>query len=232
MTIARMRREHTLYAYVSMARIKIIRPIVRSFEARFAREAAAHVRAGGHAVVWDAPRRAKLVVRKPAKGDDTDLGYWSMLDLGCDTYKVETSGALAGLASLRVPKSCLDIVRARVERDSVLPGPTRAMKLDCLACGACCRDNEVVLEKADVARFVAAGRADLTKPPYTKTKDGRVLLVLRKDKRCKHLAGDNKCGVYELRPWSCSAFPMGSECCLFAREEVLGIIEGLATGAA
>jgi hypothetical protein len=204
------------------------RPVVRSFDARFTREAAAHVRAGGHAVVWRSPRRATLVVPRPKEGDEEDLGFWSILDLGKWSYDVPRSGAFRGMASLPVPRDCIDIVRRRAERDSILPGPKHAVRLDCLACGACCVANEVVLEKKDVARFIRAGRAELTKPPYARRKDGKTVLVLQKNKRCKHLGRDNKCAIYALRPDACSTFPAGSECCLYSREEELGIIDGLA----
>jgi Fe-S-cluster containining protein len=43
---------------------------------------------------------------------------------------------------------------------------------------------------------------------------------------CRHLGKDNKCAIYPIRPDACSQFPMGSECCLFAREEELGILDG------
>src|SRR5581483_4021971 len=35
--------------------MRVTRPVVRQFKARFEDEVARHVRAGGHAVVWDAP---------------------------------------------------------------------------------------------------------------------------------------------------------------------------------
>ena len=201
--------------------------MVRSFDARHLREAAAYVRSGGHAVVWRSPKRATLVIPRPVEGDDGDLGFWSILDLGKWSYDVPQSGPFRGMGALPVPRDCIDIVRRRAERDSVHPGPKRAMRLDCLACGACCVDNEVTLEKKDVARFVAAGRADLAKPPYARRKDGKTVLVLRKDKRCRHLGRDNKCAIYPIRPEACSTFPAGSECCLFSREEELGIVDGL-----
>ena len=207
---------------------EVTRPIVRSFQARFVREAARHVRGGGHAVVWDAPSSARLVVTKPDKDNESDLGRWSMLDLGRWRYTIVKTGALKGLAFMRVPRDCLDIVRHRAERDSILPGPTRNVSFDCLACGACCRDNRVILEKVDLERFRRANREDLAKKPYARReKDGRIVLVLRQDKRCKHLARDNRCDIYELRPDSCSTFPVASECCLFAREDELGLVDGL-----
>jgi Fe-S-cluster containining protein len=206
--------------------MRIVRPVVRSFTRPHVKRAAAWVRAGGHAVVWLAPNKARLVFAKPKKGDEHDLGWWSVLDLGRYDYDVETRGPFAGLALIRVPHDCYAIVRDRTGRDSVHEGPTRTIELDCLECGACCRDNRVELEDQDIARFEGAGRLDLTRAPYAKRDDGKIILVLRKDKRCKHLADDNKCGIYPIRPDACSTFPAGSECCLSSREEELGIIDG------
>jgi Fe-S-cluster containining protein len=128
---------------------------------------------------------------------------------------------------MRVPKGALSVVRDRVERDSVHAGATRRMRLDCLACGACCRANNVILGKRDIARFKRAGRSELAREPYARRKrDGRVVLRLKKNGRCQHLANDNKCGIYAIRPDACSQFPVASEGCLFSREEELGIVDG------
>jgi Fe-S-cluster containining protein len=206
----------------------VTRPVVRSFLAKYLREASVHVRSGGHAVVWDGPSRARLVLPVPKPGDPSDLAYWSLLDIGRSRWQVAKSGLLEGLAWIRVPRDCHEIVRRRAERDSVLEGPVHTLVLDCLACGACCRDNRVILDEDDLARFAAGGRKDLGKPPYTRReKDGTVVLTLKKDKDCRHLQRDNKCAIYPLRPEACSSFPMGSECCLFAREEELGVVDGL-----
>ena len=59
-----------------------------------------------------------------------------------------------------------DIVREWCARDAGQPRSTRTMKLDCLACGACCRDNRVVLEKPDLARWRRAARHDLLDRAY------------------------------------------------------------------
>jgi hypothetical protein len=210
---------------------RVERPVVRSFKPRYLREAAAHVRAGGHAVVWESERRARLLMPVPAKGDVTDLGYWSLLDLGKQRYRLVKDGPAKGLATALVPNDCLDIVRRRAERDSIHPGARRALELDCLACGACCRDNRVELEPSDLARFRDGGRVDLTRPPYTTRRNGKVVLRLAPDKACQHLLGDNKCAIYTLRPDACSQFPVGSECCLYAREAELGVVDGLTEGA-
>ena len=206
------------------------RPIVRSFQPKFLREAAAHVRAGGHAVVWERKDRALLVFGKPAEGDDEDFGAWAVYDMGKSRWKVQTKGALRGLATTLVPRDCLWIVKRRAERDAIHPGATRRVAFDCTRCAACCQDNEVTLLDDDIERFKNAGHGEYAKPPYAKRhKDGRILLTLLDSKRCRHLQSSNRCGIYEIRPHACSEFPMGSECCLFAREDVLGVHDGAVT---
>jgi Fe-S-cluster containining protein len=212
--------------YTFQAPMLVARPVVRSFALPYVSEAADWVRAGGHAVVWVGPRKARLVFARPRKGDEHDLGWWAVLDLGRTSYRVARHGPFAGMAFLRVPHDCYSIVRERIERDSVHPDPTRTLDLDCLACGACCKDNSVELDDDDVARFEKEGRADLTRPPYARHRDGRLLLTLSTDRRCRHLGGDNKCAIYAIRPSACSTFPPGSECCLSSREEELGIVDG------
>lgn len=203
--------------------ITVFRPVVRSFSHQEARRAAAHARAGGHAIYWRAPRSALLVVPRIDEKDPSDLGYWAMLDVERDRYRREDSGAFAGLCSCVVPRDRLWVVRRRAKRDSVFVGAKRKLELDCLACGACCKDNEVILEPEDTERFASAGRADLTKRPYARRRaDGRVVLTLTRSKRCRHLADDNKCGIYPIRPDACSLFPAGSEGCLFSREDLFG----------
>jgi hypothetical protein len=209
-----------------MAKARIVRPVVRSYRWPHLDRAAAWVRAGGHAVVWIAPRKARLVFARPRKGDEHDLGWWSVLDLGRSRYSVARRGPFAGMGFVRVPHDCYAIVDERVRRDSIHPAATRAMDLDCLECAACCKDNSVELEEVDIARFERGGRGELARRPYAKDDGGRVVLVLRPDKRCKHLADDNRCGVYAIRPDACSTFPAGSECCLSAREEEMGIVDG------
>jgi Fe-S-cluster containining protein len=202
------------------------RPVVRSYTWPHRQRAASWVRAGGHALVWFSPRKARLVFGKPRSGDESDLGWWSALDLGRSEYLTPRSGPFAGLAYLRVSHDAYSIVRERAKRDSVHAEPTRQIELDCLACGACCKDNRVELEDEDIARFDKGGRGELARPPFAKRDDGRLVLVLQKDKSCKHLGGDNCCAIYAIRPNACSTFPPASECCLSAREEELGIVDG------
>ncbi|CAN5206676.1 hypothetical protein BH09MYX1_BH09MYX1_47860 [soil metagenome] len=205
----------------------IERPVVRSFKKPFLKNAAAWVRSGGHAVVWESARRVMLVLPVPNGDDIGDLAMWSLMDLQLHRWTTAKAGPLRGLATRWLPEDLHEIVKNRALRDAVHPGPKRKMRLDCLECGACCRDNEVVLEKEDLPRFAAAGIEHLIKPPYTRRDaDGRVILRLQRDKRCRHLARDNKCGIYVARPNACREFPMGSECCIYARYEELGIVDG------
>ena len=102
------------------------------------------------------------------------------------------------------------------ERDSALPESMTLETLDCRACGACCRDNDVLLGKDDFARWRAAGRSDLEAPEFLRARKRKLRVLPSGD--CVHLRG-NDCGIYEVRPDNCRAFPAGSECCLFARDE-------------
>jgi uncharacterized protein len=210
--------------------MRAIRPIVRQFKSRFTREIAAHVRGGGHAVVWesttDGRARAQLVFPPPKEDDEFDLALWSLLDLGKSRWKKIEEGPLRGFGTSLVPRDCHEIVRHRAERDSIHEGTTRVMELDCLACGACCKDNEVVLYEADVERFREGGRPELARAPYARKKDGKLVLTLLKSKECRQLMPDNKCAIYAIRPEACSSFPVASEPCLFSREEELGIVDG------
>ena len=217
-----------------MGKERVVRPVVRAFRAGFEREAAAHVRAGGHAVVWDAPAgdsrkesgRARLVFGKPSPGDAGDLGHWSILDLGLARWLIVKRGPLRGLAFAWIPPDGIGIVEDRIARDSIHPHATRTMLLDCRECAACCRDNRVELKAPDVARFRRAGRPELARAPYVRRDGQKLVLRLLRSRNCRHLTRDRSCAIYELRPDSCRSFPPGSEGCLFSREEELGVVDG------
>lgn len=179
------------------------------------------MRAGGHGVLWETPERAKLVVGRFGKDDLMHLGRWAILDLGKSTWGVTKKGPLRGLVTTPVPEDTLDIVREWATRDSIHRGPRRTMTLDCTECGACCRDNEVQLEREDWRRFERGGVE-----PVLRRKSGQLMLKVLSNGKCAHLGGGNLCGIYNHRPNACRYFPAASECCLFAREEELGIFDG------
>ncbi len=209
---------------------RVDRPVVRSFKAKYEKNAAAWAKRGGHAVVWYSEKRVRLVMRAPKDEDPADLGYWAILDLGKSSWRVSLDGVLLGLAFMTIPADCIDIVRGWCTRDSIHEGPTRTLRLDCLECGACCRSNEVVLTRPDIKRFRDGGRPELAAlPSARRRKDGKLVLRLLAGGDCRNLGSDNKCGIYTLRPDACSEFPVGSECCLYARDVELGVLDGART---
>lgn len=204
-----------------------VRPVVRSFSDRHRRECAAWVRAGGHGVLWETPKRALLVLPIPERDDPGDLALFSIMDIGKRRWKTPNEGPLRGLATCLVPPDCHWIIRRRIERDSEHEEATRTIDIDCLECGACCEDNEVLVFEVDRRRFADAGRLDLLKPPYARRTDGKLVLTLLPNKKCRHIARDNKCGIYSFRPDACRDFPVASECCLYARELERGLFDGV-----
>ena len=208
-----------------MSAVVVHRPIWRSFRSAYLDEAARHVRAGGFAAVRFGERRVKLLLPRDAAGKLTEPALWVLLAIEMRRWGWAKRGPARGLAAAWLKTDAdRDIVLDWCERDARHPGPTRRMRLDCLACGVCCTYNRVVLEPEDYRRWRKAGRADLGGRAYTRTSKGKVVLRLTRSQACVHLDDHSKkCGIYELRPSNCSAFPVASEPCLSAREESLGV---------
>ncbi|MBX3131298.1 MAG: YkgJ family cysteine cluster protein [Polyangiaceae bacterium] len=91
--------------------------------------------------------------------------------------------------------------------------------LDCLTCGACCRegsDGRILIPPEDLARWSRAGRADLaraTQPGHF----GAVAFATRPDGSCVHLGTDSSehaCRIYDDRGTTCRVFAKGSRQCL------------------
>jgi Fe-S-cluster containining protein len=204
----------------------VTRPVWRSFHPRFLARAAAHVRAGGFAAVLHPGGRVRLLLPRERSGGLTEAALWALLAIDLRRWGSPRTGAARGLASAWLAlDEDKDIVREWCERDAKNPSSTRRIRLDCLACAACCRDNRVVLEPEDFRAWRGARRDDLGRAPYTRLSNGQTVLRLQPSGRCVHLESSNHCAIYALRPSNCSAFPMGSEPCLAAREETLGIVD-------
>lgn len=205
---------------------RIVRPVWRKFQHRFFARAVRWVKDGGHAViVHDSDKasggRGKLEVLLgvDAKGELTEFALWALLSVEQRRARLVTEGPAKGLRITGVGRHARYAVLDWCERDSVFDAATRSLDLDCLACGACCHDSNVLLDQDDLDRFRAAGRDDLTTSAYIKrSRDGKVRLRFLGKGPCQHLATDNKCQIYVLRPFNCSVFPAGSEACLAARE--------------
>ena len=207
------------------------RPVWRSFRARFLPEAVAHVRAGGHAVVVDPTGLAEALLPVDGQGMVTDLGLWALLAIGQQHWERVTAGEAEGLARAVIDESNVSSVLDWCERDGSHEGATRKLLLNCTACAACCHDGDVVLTERDLARFREAGRPDLAGRGFVRrSREGKRTLRMAPGGRCKLLAEDRLCTVYKLRPDNCRAFLMGSEACLAAREETLGLRDGAPLG--
>lgn len=213
---------------------KIQRPVWRSFEEKWLKNAAEWVRSGGLALVWrrtaksaTAPRSVWMLLPMQEDGSMAELPYWAMLAVYKDTFDPILRGVAKGLAWTRIQHAYEHEVEHWCLRDSEYSEPIREMELDCLACGACCVKNRVLMDDDDFARFREANRPELQRKPYIRTEKGVKLMALQSNGRCVHLHDDNKCGIYEMRPDNCRWFPAGTEPCLIARRDERGWVDGL-----
>ena len=89
-------------------------------------------------------------------------------------------------------------------------------ELDCLLCGACCREayDAVEVSRADPVRK--------KQPDWIVRVDGRYQVKRKPNNTCAALQADLKCIIYADRPICCRGFEQGSANCLFARRR-LGI---------
>jgi uncharacterized protein len=194
----------------------VLRPVWRTYDPRFEANAIAHVRGGGHAVLRSEPRWWLLLPSD--EGMIPELTAWAMLDLGVTGFDEIEAGPAAGLLRVKLPKRLREHVLDWCERDGEHATSTVAEALDCRECAMCCRKNRVLLEPEDEARWSDGGQADLSSEAFVKTSRGRRVLRVLRGGDCVHLRG-NDCGIYDLRPDNCRAFPAGSEGCLSARAE-------------
>lgn len=202
-----------------MPKTKIVRPVWRRFAPKFLSRAAAWVRSGGQAAIVHDETKIDIILATDDEGKLTELGLWSLLAIEQRGSRVVSEGPAKGLRMAKAARHSTFAVLDWCERDSAHPGPTRTLRLDCLECGSCCHEANVILDDDDLERFREAGRVELTKSKFIKrSRDGKVRLRFAPDGRCQHLADDLKCRIYELRPFNCSVFPAGSEACLAARE--------------
>jgi len=95
-----------------------------------------------------------------------------------------------------------------------------ASELDCLTCGACCREAYHAIEVGSKERRIVKSLAELVERI-----DGHHRLK-RDGNRCVALMGGRvpdesfTCSIYEARPKTCRDFQKGSENCLDARRRV------------
>lgn len=80
-------------------------------------------------------------------------------------------------------------------------------KIDCLACGNCCKKLQPELNEEDIDRV--APHLNLSKKAFIekyleKDEDGDLLM---NHAPCSFLGADNKCSIYEIRPATCRSYP-------------------------
>ena len=74
---------------------------------------------------------------------------------------------------------------------------------ECLRCGLCCVDTEMILTPSDIARLEALG----FRREYFAVSDGRFYRLKNVDGHCVFFR-DGRCIVYEYRPIGCSMYPI------------------------
>lgn len=106
---------------------------------------------------------------------------------------------------------CLRHRRQEVHHDwPACPAFTRL--LDCLSCGACCREayHAVEVSRRDPYRRLH---------PVVEA-EGRLLVPRTPENWCSHLGRDLRCAVYADRPKTCRDFEKGGLNCVEARRRV------------
>ncbi len=156
---------------------------------------------------------------------DGPLIDWRQQDLRAETQRAATMPTCGACGWARADrygrKRC--IVHAkwsgagpRVRDD--LPGCMRFERaLDCLTCGACCREAYHAVQIPRNDPFIQAR-------PELITRDKKGVFVIRQGSRCSQLAGGQgvpyTCHVYGERPITCREFERGGPNCLMARRRV------------
>ncbi len=200
------------------------RPLWRAFAPRELTRAAKHARAGGISVVKD--RRWYLLGDAGPAGEDVPLFVdWALRAIESETWEEQVEGDVSGLIKATVTADWRERVGEWIARDADFRGSSANSKFDCVKCAACCVDNKVLLDRADVARLRAGGAAI---GRSIRTVRGKRYLPLAPPvesmngaKPCVHLR-ELKCGIYPHRPFMCRDFPAGTEQCMTSREDLYG----------
>jgi Fe-S-cluster containining protein len=198
----------------------VVRPLWREFTPDRLRAAAQHAKAGGLSVVKD--QRWKLLGDAGPPGEDLPpLVDWAIRAIESSRWGELEEGPAKGCVEAPITRDWRVRVQEWIDRDKAFPGSTTEAKFDCMLCGACCYDNQVVIDEQDMKRFRDGGRQDLIKRLSRKGVVRLLPLVRSKDKPCVHLE-KKMCTVYEVRPNMCRDFLVGTEQCITSREDLYG----------
>jgi uncharacterized protein len=81
-------------------------------------------------------------------------------------------------------------------------------EIDCQKCAHCCKTMTPTFTKPEVKKIAAS--INLTYEEYFEKYlmiDADNGDIVNRNTPCQHLRKDNRCGVYEIRPFDCSSFP-------------------------
>ena len=207
-----------------MSVTRVERPVWRHFREKFLARAVTWANQGGGALVTGEDGGIRMLFALE-DGDIPELFLWAILDLEKRKWSRVHAGLAAGLGTSVIPRRKHWVAERWMERDGARPGPTATIVLDCLACGACCKGSKVIINPDDLVRWRRAGRPELARSPHVRKLGDKLLMPMSDAGPCRHLQLDNKCDIYELRPFNCSAFPAGAEPCLGTREDTFGIVD-------
>ena len=123
--------------------MRVVRPVVRSFKWPHLDEAASlGARGRARRRVAGAAQGAPGLRAATEGGRERPRATGRSSTWGAPTTVSRVDGPFEGMAYIAVPHDCYAIVRDRIVRDSIHPEATRRLDLDCLECGACCKDNQ------------------------------------------------------------------------------------------
>ena len=198
----------------------VVRPLWREFTPDRLRAAVKHAKAGGIAVVKD--QRWRFLGDAGPPGEDLpQLIDWAIRAIEANRWAEVVEGPAKGCVEAAITKGWRERVQEWIDRDRAFEGATTEANFDCMLCGACCYDNQVVIDAEDEKRFRDGGRADLLKKLSRKGIVRLLPLLRTKTKPCSHLK-TNMCTIYDVRPNMCRDFPVGTEQCITSREDLYG----------
>jgi uncharacterized protein len=79
-------------------------------------------------------------------------------------------------------------------------------KIDCLSCANCCKTMQPTWKKVEITR-VAHHLGMSYKEYFDKYLVVEEGDIMNKNAPCQHLAKDNTCSIYDIRPNDCKGFP-------------------------
>lgn len=93
-------------------------------------------------------------------------------------------------------------------------------QIDCLECGACCKNYSPRFKPPDIRRIskhLGMKQGDFSRKYLHRDDEGDSVL---KSKPCPFLDEDNFCGIYEVRPSDCRRFPYTDEDVLIDKPDI------------